>query len=310
MAAVALLTAVTSAGAQTTQVDEGSAAPAALSGAAIAVLAIAACAGVLALLRVKWFHVKQTIGPRWPLPATLSLAGFLGAFVVGTLAVQLAYPFVDPGAEDAPKLDPLARSTVIALVMSVVQLGWVIVLLWYGRDHTRKPEALVKRAAPLGESIGLMLVAMVLSWPVIVLIAMATTYMQQRWSKPAPHLGHDTLQQMAVVGTKSVWFWVSAGMAMLVAPCVEEPINRGFVQQGLKAVHVPRSVAVLGAAIIFAMLHWTALPENARLPGITTLALLGLLWGWLYERTGRLSVCIAAHALFNAMNLWPLIQGG
>jgi membrane protease YdiL (CAAX protease family) len=40
-----------------------------------------------------------------------------------------------------------------------------------------------------------------------------------------------------------------------------------------------------------------------------TLALLGLLWGWLYERTGRLSVCILAHVLFNVVNLLSLPQG-
>jgi hypothetical protein len=64
---------------------------------------------------------------------------------------------------------------------------------------------------------------------------------------------------------------------------------------------VRTSVAV--TACLFALIHLPALPEGARLVGVTTLAALGAVWGVLYERTGRIAAPILAHAAFNVANL-------
>jgi membrane protease YdiL (CAAX protease family) len=49
--------------------------------------------------------------------------------------------------------------------------------------------------------------------------------------------------------------------------------------------------------------HWGALTDGSRLVGITTLFILAVGWGMLYERTGRMAAPVLAHALFNATNV-------
>jgi hypothetical protein len=84
---------------------------------------------------------------------------------------------------------------------------------------------------------------------------------------------------------------------------VEEFLWRGFLQQGLKATGIGVRPAVAVTACLFALIHLPALPEGARVGGVATLVVLGVAWGLLYERTGRIAAPIMAHAAFNVANL-------
>jgi membrane protease YdiL (CAAX protease family) len=218
--------------------------------------------------------------------------------------------FSDSTAEATQPSSTLARSTVVGLAAAAAQLCWIGAVM-RSRRITGRPIGVSPESAPapLGQSLALMLASTILAWPALLAAAFITNYLQQQWSGPTPELGHQMLEQMVAAGTQDVWWWVAAFAAVVIAPCVEETVNRGFIQQGLKAARISRPTAVVVTAAVFALLHWSAIPEGARLPGLVTLALLGLLWGWLYERTGRLSVCIVAHALFNVVNLMSLPQG-
>ncbi|MBL9141916.1 MAG: CPBP family intramembrane metalloprotease, partial [Phycisphaerae bacterium] len=118
-----------------------------------------------------------------------------------------------------------------------------------------------------------------------------------------PRLGHTTLQAMQREGVSSAWWWASAAVVVVLAPLAEETIHRGFLQQALKGALRSRGLAIAGTSFMFALLHWGALPDGARVAGLTTLCLFSVMLGYLYERTGRLSMCVATHALFNAINL-------
>jgi len=99
---------------------------------------------------------------------------------------------------------------------------------------------------------------------------------------------------------------VVAGLALAVVtltPLTEEVVWRGAVQQALKRLGIPRVAAIGCAAVLFAMVHWNAVPDASRLSALPALAMLGFALGWLMERTGRLIAPVAAHAAFNAANL-------
>jgi membrane protease YdiL (CAAX protease family) len=75
------------------------------------------------------------------------------------------------------------------------------------------------------------------------------------------------------------------------------------VQQAFKSAGLPRTLAMIAASGLFALVHWNAVPVDARAGALPALFVLGLLFGWLFERTGRLLASITAHAAFNAANL-------
>jgi membrane protease YdiL (CAAX protease family) len=83
------------------------------------------------------------------------------------------------------------------------------------------------------------------------------------------------------------------------APIFEELIFRGVFWPALR----DRGFRVMGCLLVsflFALIH-------ANVAAFLPLALLGVFWTWLYEKTGDISVPILSHALFNATNfLWIL----
>ena len=88
---------------------------------------------------------------------------------------------------------------------------------------------------------------------------------------------------------------------MIIAPLLEEMVFRGLLQTLLIDTLGRRArwTAVLTASLIFALIHAAAVSWHGW-PG---LFVLGVVLGWLYERTGSLLPCYLAHALFNAANI-------
>ena len=84
---------------------------------------------------------------------------------------------------------------------------------------------------------------------------------------------------------------VAIVLAVLVAPLVEEGLFRGLLLRSL--LPFGERVALAGSAVVFAVCHVNPVQGLAAL-------WIGLLFGWVYLRTGSLTLCVAGHALWNA----------
>jgi len=101
------------------------------------------------------------------------------------------------------------------------------------------------------------------------------------------------------LGLKSPWFRISFGIfAVVVAPVAEEFVFRGMLYPFVKQLGSPRA-ALFGVSAIFAAIHFDAVT-------LVPLFALALALTWLYEKTDCLLAPIAAHSLFNAVNLAAL----
>lgn len=92
--------------------------------------------------------------------------------------------------------------------------------------------------------------------------------------------------------------------AALLAPAAEELLFRGILQTALTRVLPPRGrsmrhrwAAILMVAVVFGAMH-SGTPHH-----MPALVGLGVLLGFLYERTGSLRACILLHMLFNVKSL-------
>ena len=87
----------------------------------------------------------------------------------------------------------------------------------------------------------------------------------------------------------------SIGLIVLWGPLVEETFFRGFIFPGLT-----RRMGLVGAAIasslLFAVVH-----GDPRI--MVPFFVIGILLAWLYQRTGSLWSCVAAHSIWNAAAL-------
>jgi membrane protease YdiL (CAAX protease family) len=112
---------------------------------------------------------------------------------------------------------------------------------------------------------------------------------------------HPTLERLSQGQPELVigWLWMSAGV---VAPVAEEVFFRGVLQSALAGALRNRWLAIVLAAAAFGAVHLTQ--PQAVLPLIA----MGLVLGYLYERTGTLAAPIAVHVLFNLKTLvWHLL---
>lgn len=79
----------------------------------------------------------------------------------------------------------------------------------------------------------------------------------------------------------------------VLAPVLEEMLFRGVVLRGLLARY-PRGQAIAVSALLFGLVH-------LNIYQFVIGTLLGLLLGWLYERTRSLIPCIGLHAAYNSL---------
>ena len=81
--------------------------------------------------------------------------------------------------------------------------------------------------------------------------------------------------------------------SILFAPVFEELIFRGLLYGSLRA-HLSWPLAALGSALVFALAH------GYGAGGFLSVFISGVLWAWVYERTGSLLPSMTAHVVNNA----------
>ena len=99
--------------------------------------------------------------------------------------------------------------------------------------------------------------------------------------------------------TDPVFLALACFVAIVCAPLIEEPFFRGLLLQGFKR-DLGRPVAILVSSALFAVVHgvFVVMP---------VIFLLGVMLGYVYERTDRLWAPMAFHATFNAVNIGFLL---
>lgn len=128
------------------------------------------------------------------------------------------------------------------------------------------------------------------------LVNLISTYL----GHPVDPVAHEALQTLREDFSSTLLINLIIS-AVILAPLTEELLFRGVFQTSLlRLFNGARWPALLIAATGFSLLHWSVITSwHALVP----LFVLGIVWGYLYERTGSLLAPILAHAVFNAANI-------
>jgi len=118
---------------------------------------------------------------------------------------------------------------------------------------------------------------------------------------PPKHSVFETLEDPSATGWMRM---IPIVGAILLAPIGEELLFRGFLQTGVQKLVLRRGhslrhrwIAISVAACLFGLMH-LGVPHH-----IPALIAFGVILGYLYERTGSITVPIFVHMLFNAKTL-------
>jgi membrane protease YdiL (CAAX protease family) len=109
----------------------------------------------------------------------------------------------------------------------------------------------------------------------------------------------ESPEQTAVQVLREAESWTSRLVlgvcTILLVPPAEEMLFRGILYPAIKQTGYPR-LALWGTSLAFAAVHF-------NLAIFVPLTVLALVLTWLYERTNNLLAPIAAHSVFNTLNL-------
>lgn len=232
------------------------------------------------------FGMSSAVGiPANDWPAWTGLAALLAALVLAAvgglivdipaiaLGVKLSSSHTPPGIELA---DTVAQDIVFVLtVVLFAQLGGRTVRAWQ----------IGFRSTPARRAVGLVLLLLVTF--LIISAVWAAVLDKSTKEKLLEQLGADE---------STLLLALSALLTTVIAPICEETLFRGYIFAALSKWKGWLPAAVL-TGVLFGGVHAGSAPATDLLP----LAALGFFLCALYQRTGSLYPCIAAHSLNNSL---------
>jgi len=210
----------------------------------------------------------------------------VGAFLCATAIVGL-------GANALVAAGVVARGTlefrVVAAVLQFVGFGVGV----GGYLAITRDWELVQLRVPTVRTVGLIAVGVV-----------ALVLAQLAIARLLTVIGVQVAQnQVVVTGQQDPrYFLYMIPVAILLVGPFEELVFRGGVQGILRRTWGP-AVAIVVASVLFGLVHWIALTGGggSRVPYVTVAATLGLVLGYLYERSRNLVVPAVVHGLYNTV---------
>lgn len=276
------------------------------SNSAIFVWVVCLLAVVVVILIVvfRLWRIPEGRGPPWWVRGEMLLFGWVGLVLLG-LVVGVGTASVLGGATE------LERQAITMLVAYSAQLILIGLILYYlfariqvspkGRENF--PERKTISSGSMGWALGIGVLGFIVAFPMAQALGMLAGAVQRRLTGMDPDaIGHQTLQALKD-SPADVWGLVIMVIVVVVTPVIEEFAYRGLVQQGFRRLGANRPIAIVITSCLFVFMHVPALPGTSIFSAVVTLLVLSIVFGWLFERTGRLAAPIVAHGLFNALNL-------
>jgi membrane protease YdiL (CAAX protease family) len=245
-------------------------------------------------------HAPATAPAPPPVPDQTSSAADTGPAAqtqVSPPAGSEPAPTTVPATQAAPE-PPLRQKAFSLAAQALGEIALLIGMLYLARDHFAGGlKGFGLRADRLGRDFVGAIVGYLAFWPACVLIATVATVLLQmlapQWKPPE----HSVLLLLEEPGQSLLWSILPLVLAGGIAPLFEEVFFRGLLLSWLRKTTGSAWVAILFTGAAFGIIH---APQWHLVPA---LASLGLLLGFLYVRTGSLTLAILLHMIFNIRTL-------
>ena len=262
-------------------------------GAAIIVLVVATRA-------MRLTHAPVTV---WKLNAGGSFLLFVGLYLIGSFGSAALLAVCGLLASD----DSMKAKVIAGFGEFIVQALLLFFVLRRSKSISSEPPVLSTptTAAPWGifRSIFFGAFVLLIAWFPLQAVGSIVASIQLYFGGLEPPVeGHTTFDLLR----NSPDMMLKSAMVVIViicAPITEEFTFRGAMQMGIRGSGFSPWWAIIITSAFFAAVHIPVLAAGAMASGLATLFLLALILGWLMQRTGRIAAPIAAHSLFNLVNL-------
>jgi membrane protease YdiL (CAAX protease family) len=257
--------------------------------------------GVLMTIILFWgrlWRIPRGRGPDWPQRPELLLFSWIILLLSAAFSALLFQQYQN---EDWSLLQSRAIGMVVVYLVQGVVILILLRKLFAARRKHPTPNALVPM--PVVSAIGIGLLGFLVAFPIAQGSGMLLAWLQEQLTDVVPDaVAHETLKALQE-HPNDRWSLLIMLLVVVAAPVVEEFSYRGLVQQGFRRLGGNRIGAVALTSVLFVLMHLPVVPAASLPSAVTTLLVLSIILGWIYERTGRLIAPIILHGLFNATNL-------
>ncbi len=155
------------------------------------------------------------------------------------------------------------------------------------------------------KAIGMGGVSLIVSYPFVLFIS-AVTNLISLWIWKEAKVEQVAVEQLKMTMGRPALFAVMIVMVVLIVPFMEELLFRGFLQSFLKR-YLGRFWGLVVTAILFAFAHFAPSQGTGNFQLITSLFVLALFLGFVYERERTLWASITLHATFNCSSVFLMM---
>ena len=203
-------------------------------------------------------------------------------------------------ASDPQQIDTLSYAGRALLAQASGQLTPVLYLLWRSSFEPHGWRKIGLIPTKLLRDLRWGLLGFVIAVPLVMSTNQISVLIGEFLGQEPPVLAHNMLERL-VESDSLLGVALISISAVLVAPILEEAIFRGIFQSVLVETlgESRRWSVVIVVSFMFAFIHLQTAPWQV-IPG---LFVLGVILGWLYERSGSLLPSILVHMGFNALNI-------
>lgn len=223
------------------------------------------------------------------------LPGIFGRLLGGPLTVE---------ATTQPTTAPSVTSSTTALAVFAAQVLTVLVLVMIARSRTQG--RLVEWGLNLrrvGTRFVQASIAYIAVWPLCTIVLYLTVFGIQLVRPDYEPVEHNTIKTLLSGEADRLTILLTVAGAVVMAPLVEEMFFRGLFLPLIDRAVRSRWAAVLLSGVAFGLFH------TPLYHAIPALAVFGILLGYLYVRTGSLTLVILVHGIFNGKTLLWLALG-
>jgi membrane protease YdiL (CAAX protease family) len=245
-----------------------------------------------------WLNLKEA--PRTPelFSPAVALMMIVMMFALGRLAVMFVSQRANIPLPTAEHPHEFTLRELALLTLGTYAAQSIVAAAYAWRAMTSPVPPPDRRTRPV-TSIVIGCVALVLMWPVLMALGNAGGMIVSLLrGEEVSRIAHSTLQLLHD-GPADRWKVLMSALVVIGAPVLEEVMYRGLLQRTIISTGMRAWPAIVVTSLMFAAMHINAAQPHA----VVTLFVLSLVFGWAFQRTGRLLAPIAMHIAFNAANL-------
>ncbi|MGI9014680.1 MAG: CPBP family intramembrane glutamic endopeptidase [Phycisphaerales bacterium] len=267
-----------------------------------AAMAVGSVVVMLIVMRRRWFDLKgepQGLPPLILVP----LALFLLIFVAQGVGMSIAAAMLMASDGTTGEAETLNGQNMLRLGAYLAALPFIVATFWWWRSQPAVPQAPAR--VSIGKAIVYGGIGVVMIWPLVQMLALAGGLVEQViFHREVDSVAHETLDMLQATDDRGAKL-LAMVLVVVGAPIVEEVMYRSLLQRGLQQLFLSNWLGIVGSASIFTLMHIGAVDAHA----LPVMLLLGIGFGLVYHRSGRLLAAIVMHSAFNGLNLTLAMLG-